>query len=85
MKTPEYELDVKVTRIGKRWHARLLQDGKPIDEMACELRQDIGWICRTMMRWHDKCGGTSMFAYRSRHRQEPRGPNGKVWYALLKS
>jgi hypothetical protein len=39
-------LEIKVTRIGQRFHSRLLKDGEVKDEMACEDRRDIGWICR---------------------------------------
>lgn len=72
-------LEVKVTRIKNRWHSRLFVDGKVRDEMACENRVDIGYICRTMLRWYDKCGGMSLFAHAARHRNQA-GPNGKVWY-----
>lgn len=39
-------LEVKVTRINNKWHCRLLENKKVIDEMACENTQDIGYICR---------------------------------------
>jgi hypothetical protein len=53
------------------------------DEMACTQRIDIGYICRTMLRWFDKCGGMSKFAERARHRlntKPPFGFQGKVFY-----
>lgn len=61
--------DIKVTRIGKWWHARLLLNGKVYDEMACSNRRDIGAICREMLRWVDKMGWNSPHADRARHRQ----------------
>ena len=72
-------IEVKVTRIADRWHARLWVDGAIVDHMACENKIDTGWICREMLRWHDKTGGESTFASRARDRQTP-GPTGKVWY-----
>lgn len=72
---------IKVTKIKNRWHARLWLDKKLIDEMACEDRMDIGWICREMLRWYDKLGGSSIYAKlaRKRHNLTPT-PIGKVWY-----
>ena len=80
-------LNIKVTRIGNSWHARLLSDGKVIDEMACEMRSDIGWICREMLRWQDKLGyhGTDwQFASAARHRQHTAKTNGRVWNCFCK-
>ena len=72
-------LDIKVTKIRNRWHARLLDDSKILDEMACISKLDIGWICREMLRWYDKNGGISKFAVAARKRQ--RGyPTDKIWY-----
>jgi hypothetical protein len=69
-------LKVKVTCINGRHHARLSQTierndrpaGHVLDEMACEDKRDVGYICRQMLRWHDKCGGTSRFASATRVR-----------------
>ncbi len=72
-------LDIKVTRIKPRWHARLYVNNIFFDEMACDKIIDIGYICRTMLRWYDKGGGCSAFAYAARHRIK-RGPSGKIWY-----
>lgn len=75
----QIEPEIKVTRIGERWHARLLIDKAVHDEMACANRQDIGWICREMLRWFCKLGGVSKFASAARKRQVT-GPIGKVWH-----
>lgn len=72
------EPTIKVTKIKSRWHSRLYYKGKVLDEMACELKEDIGWICREMLRWFDKLGGNSEFAKAARHRQTNK--IGKVWY-----
>ena len=75
-------LDIKVTKIRNRWHARLLEGSTILDEMACLNRLDIGWICREMLRWYDKYGGKySKFAIKARERQrKTEYPLGKVWY-----
>lgn len=73
---------IKVTRIGKRWHARLFHpDGRIIDEMACVLRDDIGWICREMLRWYDKAGWLPLSRHAMSARRRHNTPrNGQVWY-----
>ena len=80
-------LNIKVTFIKNRGHARLLEGSKILDEMACSTRQDIGWICREMLRWYDKWGGKySELAVAARKRQnDTLYPIGKVWtYNQLK-
>ena len=77
-------LTVKVTKIGPRWHARLRENGKLIDECACARKEDIGFICRWMLRWYNKLGGCSKMASASRSR--PKGslrPVGKIYYRIL--
>jgi hypothetical protein len=77
----ESNTDIKVTKIKNRWHARLFVNGILSDEMACELRSDIGWICREMMRWCDKMGAGSRHTTSARLRHnEDGGPRGKVLY-----
>ena len=36
-------ISIKVTKIGKLWHARLLENKRVIDESACTRKDDIGW------------------------------------------
>lgn len=76
------ELQIKVTKIKNRYHARLIDfDGSIFDEMACSYKLDIGWICREMLRWYSKLGGVSDFAESARDRQcYTPCPVGKVWY-----
>lgn len=80
MSTDVLDVDIKVTKIGNKWHARLLYGTKILDEMACINRQDIGWICREMLRWYVKNGGCSKFASAARARQKNGFPLGRVWY-----
>ena len=71
---------IKVTRIKERYHARLFYKDKVYDEMACQTRRDMGWICREMLRWFSKSSGIiNDFAESARNRQIGR-PVGKVWY-----
>lgn len=75
-------IDIKVTKIKNRWHARLLQNNIILDEMACNDKRDIGRICRCMLRWQDKTGNSSELtkAARMRANEDPEKPYGKVWY-----
>lgn len=74
------DLEIKVTNIGGDYHARLINDGKVIDEMACKEKRDIGYICREMLRWFSKCGGFNAWAESARTRQNSSSfPVGKVW------
>ncbi len=80
------EPEIKVTKIKNRWHARLSVNGVVYSEMACANRIDIGYICRQLMRWHDKCGGCGIVAHHSRERLNKKatnhsGPVGKIWYS----
>jgi len=73
------EYDIKVTRISDKWHARLFKGGTIRDEMACSDKQDIGWICREMLRWASKTGADSGFSEAARGRQTGK-PKGEVFY-----
>lgn len=80
------EMKVKVTRIASRWHCRLLLRGKVIDEYACQLRIDIGWCCRDMLRWANKMGHQDPLAIAGRERKNRKDdahPKGKVWTRIL--
>ena len=81
---PLSNLSVEVKRINNRWHARVLKnDSQILDEMACERREDIGWICREMLRWVDKNGfDADKFSESARKRKNEDSCQtlGKVWY-----
>ena len=75
------DLDIRVTKIGNRWHARLVKGDIVLDEMACSERVDIGWICREIMRWADKGFDQDEFTSASRYRHNKDSqPVGKIWY-----
>jgi len=80
MKTKAELLTTKVTKINGRYHCRILEGDKVHDEMACELKEDIGFCIRSMLRMYDKCGGNSKMASASRMRGKNLSPRGKVWY-----
>jgi len=75
-------LDIKVTKIENRFHARLMHNDYIMDEMACKDKQDISHICSEMLRWADKLGYQSPMASASRKRRlrKPSYPIDKVWY-----
>ena len=70
---------IKVTRIKNNYHARLYnKDGRVLDEMACKEKQDIGYICREMLRWQNKMGNVTPWTDFARSRQK-QDYIGKVW------
>lgn len=69
-------IEVKVTAINNRYHARLLQDGKPINELSCKEKDGIGWMCRELMRWFNKMGmWKNKQEYDYSHASRVRGKN----------
>ena len=81
----DQQLEIKVTRINNRYHARLINatTQEVLDEMACQLRRDVGWISREMLRWHSKLGNQSKFAEAARDRQNNSVlPAGRTWTRL---
>lgn len=60
--------EVTVRCINGRYHVRVLLDGAVNQEAVCESRLDIGWTCRSLLRWEDKCGNISAFASSARER-----------------
>jgi hypothetical protein len=73
-------LTIKVTKINKNYHARLWEGSKLINEWACSNKEDIWYICRQLLRWYDKMGGNSKYAYKARHRNKGHKPLvGKVY------
>ncbi len=73
-------MNIKVVKIKNKWHARLFGENNEIlDEMACSLKEDIGWICREMLRWQDKCWNSTEWTRAARKRQV-LPPVGKIWF-----
>ncbi len=63
---PEHE--VKVTRINDAWHCRVYVQGEVNQEAKCFHRANIGYTCRSLLRWEDKCGNISKLASSARAR-----------------
>ena len=76
-------LDIKITRINDRFHARLSHKDYVIDEMACKDKQDISLICSEMLRWADKLGYISPMAIASRKR-ELKNPSFPIIEVLIR-
>jgi hypothetical protein len=60
--------EVTVKNIGGKFHCRVFLNGKLNQEAVCESRSDIGFTCRDLLRWEDKCGNISEFAGAARKR-----------------
>ena len=74
-------ITTKVTRINGRFHVRLYNANMEVlDEMACDLKCDIGYVCYELMRWYCKLGGNSSYAKATRHRNKYNGPKGRIYY-----
>lgn len=73
------KLTTKTTNINGNYHTRLYNGDTLVSEMACKLKEDVGYCCRELLRWYDKLGGTSKMADASRGRNKNISPKGKVW------
>lgn len=72
-------LSLSVKFIKNKYSAILYVNGKVYDRLACENKQDIGYICHELLRWYDKLGGISDWAKSARTRQR-ENPIGKIFY-----
>lgn len=72
-------MEIKVRNTNGVFHARLYEGTLLLDEMSCKLKEDIGWICREMLRWQDKMGNSNDWTTSARKRQIKK-PSGKVKY-----
>jgi len=65
-------LSIKVTKIGKKYHARLFCMDKLHNESTCDKKSDISFICRDLLRWYDKLSYEpySLWAEWSRHNND---------------
>jgi len=73
-------LKTKVTKIKNKYHCRLYEKNKVINEMACIEKSDISFCMHEMLRWYNKLGGISKMASASRLRNKNYKPNNKIWY-----
>lgn len=76
----EDTITTKVTKINGNYHCRLFRKDKVYEEMACKLKEDVGYCFRYMLRMYDKYVGTSLMASSSRLRGKNQTAKGKIWY-----
>ena len=64
----EVEHEVTVRNINGQYHCRVFTNGILNQEAVCKSKSDIGYTCRSLLRWEDKCGNISEFASAARER-----------------
>lgn len=64
----QVEHTVTVRNINRRYHCRVFVNGELNQEATCDYSEDIGYTCRSLLRWEDKCGNISAFANAARAR-----------------
>lgn len=62
------EHEVTVRNINGSYHCRVFTNGVLNQEAVCNSKLDIGYTCRSLLRWEDKCGNYSEFATAARAR-----------------
>lgn len=62
------EHEVTVRNINGVYHCRVFTNGVLNQEAKCFSKRDIGYTCRSLLRWEDKCGNISRFASAARRR-----------------
>jgi hypothetical protein len=68
----EVEHEVTVRNINGSYHCRVFVNGELNQEAVCYSKRDIGYTCRNLLRWEDKCGNISKFASAARERLNQR-------------
>lgn len=64
--------EVTVRNINGRWHCRVFTNGVLNQEAVCYKREHIGFTCRSLLRWEDKCGNISKYASSARNRHNKK-------------
>lgn len=60
--------EVKVVKINGYYHARYISDGVIKSEYACKKKNEIGLMCREMLRWQHKLGNVTTLTTSARKR-----------------
>lgn len=60
--------EVTVRNINGKYHCRVFVNGVLNQEAVCFSRENIGFTCRSLLRWEDKCGNISAYASSARDR-----------------
>ena len=66
----EVEHEVTVRNINGVYHCRVFTNGVLNQEARCFSKSDIGYTCRSLLRWEHKCGNISRFAKAARRRHQ---------------
>ena len=61
--------ETKVTKVGNKYVAKLIVNGKPWAQIWVSSKLQIGLACKELLRTFDKMGGNSM-SDSSRHRNK---------------
>jgi hypothetical protein len=64
----EVKHEVTVTRIGGIYCCRVYTNGLLNQEAIAQNQSEIGYVCKDLLRWEDKCGNISAFASSARER-----------------
>ena len=64
----EVQHEVKVNRIGNVYHCQVFTNGELNQEAIAEDRSQISYVCKSLLRWEDKCGNISDYASSARRR-----------------
>jgi hypothetical protein len=64
--------DVIVKKINGRYHCRVYMNGLLNQEAVCDSKANIGYTCRSLLRWEDKCGNISKWATSARERHNEK-------------
>jgi hypothetical protein len=71
--------EIKVTNINGVYHIRYFVGGSLKSEYACELKEDIGFTSREMLRWQHKTGNVTEWTASARSRHNSDKNVGKYW------
>lgn len=60
--------EVKIVNIGGCYHARYIFDGAIKSEYVCKKKNEVGLMCREMLRWQHKLGNVTPLTTSARKR-----------------
>lgn len=64
--------EVKVTKINGCYHARYIFDGAIKSEYTCKKKNEVGLMCREMLRWQHKLGNVTKLTTSARKRMSDK-------------
>lgn len=60
--------EVRVVKVGDCYHARYILNGVVKSEYTCKKKNEIGLMCREMLRWQHKLGNMTTLTTSARKR-----------------